>query len=60
MENLLENPADPLFLGVIWSEKRKSGVKCVNPIYDNEVMPRYFSSSDKGTQISLLGKYIVR
>ena len=35
MENLLESPAHPLFLGVMWCEKRKCGVKCVNPIYDS-------------------------
>lgn len=33
MENLLENPADPLFLGIIMCEQRKVGAKCVNPIF---------------------------
>jgi hypothetical protein len=35
MENLLENPADPLFLGIMWCEKRKAGSKCVSPIYES-------------------------
>ncbi len=33
MENLLENPGDPILIGIVVSEKRKIGAKCVNPIF---------------------------
>jgi hypothetical protein len=33
-ENLLENPGDPILLGIVLCEKRKIGAKCVNPIFE--------------------------
>lgn len=41
MENLLENPCDPVLLGIMKTEKRRIGAKCVSEMFGAEKLPRY-------------------
>ena len=56
MENLLEEPCDRLLLGMIHTEKRKGGGKCVNPLYIGEQLPRYYNDVDS-KRINLLSEH---
>lgn len=53
MENLLENPCDPLLLGMVKTEGRKIAAKCVGSSFYGEPLPRYYCR-DGRTTVELL------
>jgi UDP-N-acetylglucosamine pyrophosphorylase len=59
MENLLENPCDPLLLGMIKTEKRKIAAKCVSSSFYSEPLPRYCSRDTK-TKVELLSNWLLK
>jgi hypothetical protein len=42
----MENPCDPILLGMIKTEKGKIAAKCVNPVFYGEKLHRYYASPD--------------
>ena len=52
MENLLENPCDPVLLGIMLTEKLKVGAKCVNEMFYTEKLSRYiFNETNQKVEI---------
>jgi hypothetical protein len=58
MENLMEDPLDPLFLGMALAEKRHIVAKCVRPNYYCETLPRYYRNDPQATTTHFLSKSI--
>lgn len=54
VENLLEDPCDPVLLGLVKREKRQVAAKCVEPLFYSEGLPRYCLS---GERVDILGKF---
>lgn len=54
MENLMENPLDPLFLGIALAEKRHIAAKCVRPNYYSETLPRYYRNDPQAATTHFL------
>jgi hypothetical protein len=48
LENLLENPCDPIMLGLMKTEGRTVGAKCVGEMFYCEQLPRYVRNDITG------------
>jgi hypothetical protein len=48
LENLLENPCDPIMLGLMKTEGRTVGAKCVGEMFYCEPLPRYMRNDLTG------------